>query len=170
VVQETVKREEIGRRATENMFSRSMDLLPWRPDLNSCCSVQCLARLYQHRDPIFTPFTIASYRKRVFCILVRDGIYTLLIGPTAHRFASPHARPLRSELRNHVTPPLATHIPLALTYVSCHSIPFPKSRLRTRAFVPLTSVMYPAVPNIAGTNMTYANESQAVRRVQRKYL
>lgn len=30
--------------------------------------------------------------------------------------------------------------------------------------------MYPAVPNIAGTKMTYANEIQAVRLVQRKYL
>jgi hypothetical protein len=30
--------------------------------------------------------------------------------------------------------------------------------------------MYPAVPSIAGTKMTYANESHAVRRVQRKYL
>jgi len=30
--------------------------------------------------------------------------------------------------------------------------------------------MYPAVPNIAGTSMTYANDNHAVRRVQRKYL
>jgi hypothetical protein len=35
---------------------------------------------------------------------------------------------------------------------------------------PLTSVMYPAVPNKPGTRMTYANEIHAVRLVQRKYL
>jgi hypothetical protein len=40
----------------------------------------------------------------------------------------------------------------------------------SRSLVPLTSVMYPAVPSIAGTSITYANESQAVLRVQRKYL
>ena len=79
--------------------------------------------------------------------------------------------PVRSlELRDRVTPPLAAHLPLALPtrqlllswVVISLAIPL--------SLAPLTSVMYPAVPSIAGTSITYANESQAVRRVQWKYL
>jgi hypothetical protein len=72
----------------------------------------------------------------------------------------PH--PQNSEIISPLLFPRISHLP-------CIHISFP-SLILPPDILALTSVMYPAVPNIAGTSMTYANDNHAVRRVQRKYL
>jgi hypothetical protein len=73
--------------------------------------------------------------------------------------------PSHLKLRDDISPSLSTHLPLAL----CHPLAFkPNTTYISRDN--LTSVMYPAVPSIVGTRITYANEIHAVRLVQRKYL
>lgn len=83
--------------------------------------------------------------------------FTILFSSSSHSPSTP------LKLRNNIPPPLPTHLPLALCHLLAPSL--------HPSFSPsLTSVIYPAVPSIAGTNITYANESHAVRFVQRKYL